>query len=669
MNKSDSDSKFEEADIYRNIIENMREVLYRSDNSERITLISPAAAEMFGYDHPEDLIGEKISEVFYFEPSDRIPLLNELKRNGKVVNYPLTLKKKDGSKIYAKTTTYLIFDADGNQVGVEGIVMDTSEQVIAEQALQQAADIVENIKLGIYIYHLEEIDDDHTLRMVSANPATEDLTGIPVAQVIGKTIDENFPGLREKGIPALFADVVRTQKAMEIEEIEYGDERIISGAYTVKAFPLPERQVGVSFENITQRKLTDEALRKSEEKHRTLIEIMNEGFVIVNKEGIITYANKRLCDMSGYDCSEMIDHPSTDFLDKSNVENMQKHVTSRTEGRSTPYEVEWIKKNGEILPTIVSPMPLYNDAGEFSGSVAVLTDISKLKEIEKELVEKNRQLEEALRRTNEMQEHLILTEKMASLGQVTAGVAHEIKNPLAFVRGNVNPLERDFQEILHLLEKYESIVSEQELQQRFSDIESLKEELDFPGLVEEINNLLKGMKDGADRITQIVKSLGYFSKSGEEEVSLSNVHQGIDSTLMLLSGEIGERIAIQKEYGDLPEIECFPGKLNQVFMNILSNAIQAIDGSGKIIIRTYMKNDNVLISIKDSGEGMTEEVLKHIFEPFYTTKEMGRGAGLGLSISYNIISRHNGKIAVNSRPGKGTEFIVSLPKQFSNKNN
>jgi len=268
-----------------------------------------------------------------------------------------------------------------------------------------------------------------------------------------------------------------------------------------------------------------------------------------------------------------------------------------------------------------------------------------------------------------MQEHLILTEKMASLGQVTAGVAHEIKNPLAFVRGNVNPLERDFQEILHLLEKYESIVSEQELQQRFSDIESLKEELDFPGLVEEINNLLKGMKDGADRITQIVKSLGYFSKSGEEEVSLSNVHQGIDSTLMLLSGEIGERIAIQKEYGDLPEIECFPGKLNQVFMNILSNAIQAIDGSGKIIIRTYMKDDNVLISIKDSGEGMTEEVLKHIFEPFYTTKEMGRGAGLGLSISYNIISRHNGKIAVNSRPGKGTEFIVSLPKQFSNKNN
>ena len=655
----------EEANIFRNIIENMREVLYRSDNSERITLISPSAAEMFGYDHPDDLIGKKISEVFYHTPSDRKPLLDELKRNGKVVNFPLTLKRKDGSTLYAKTTSYLIFDEAGNQVGVEGILMDTTEQVRAEQALRQAADIVENIKLGIYIYRLEEIDDDHTLRMLYANPATEDLTGIPVAQVVGKTIDENFPGLREKRIPALFADVIRTQKAMEIEEIEYEDARIISGAYTVKAFPLPEKQVGVSFENITQRKLTDEALRKSEEKHRTLIEIMNEGFVILNKEGIIIYANKRLCDMMGYSCSELIDRPTTDFLDKANIENMQKHVTSRTEGRNKPYEVEWLKKDGEILPTIVSPMPLLDEKGEFSGNVAVLTDVSKLKEIEKELIEKNRQLEEALRKTNEMQEHLILTEKMASLGQITAGVAHEIKNPLAFMKGNVHPLQRDIQHILQVLEKYESIVSNQELQDKFSEIESFKEEVDFPVLVNEINNLLKGMGEGADRITQIVRSLGYFSKSGEEEVSLSDVHQGIDSTLLLLSGEIGDRIEIQKEYGDLPEIECYPGKLNQVFMNILANAIQAIHGKGKIVIKTFGEDDSILISIKDSGKGMPPEVQKRIFEPFYTTKEMGRGSGLGLSICYNIIAQHNGKIMVNSKPGIGTEFIISLPKKQS----
>ena len=658
---------FDDANTFRNIIENMREVLYRLDNSERITLISPAAAEMFGYEHPDDLLGEKVSEVFYLKPSDRKPLLDELKRNGKVVNFPLTLKRKDGSVLYAKTTSYLLFDAAGNQVGAEGILMDTSEQVRAEQALQQAADIVENIKLGIYIYRLEKMDDDHTLRMVSANPATEDLTGIPVAQVVGKTIDENFPGLREKGIPALFAEVIRNQKPMEIEEIEYEDDRIISSAFTVKAFPLPEKQVGVSFENITERKLTDEALRKSEEKHRTLIEIMNEGFVILNKEGIITYANRRLCEMMGYSCSELIAHPTTDFLDKTNIENMRKHVTSRSEGRNKPYEVEWLKKNGEVLPTIVSPMPLFNENGEFSGNVAVLTDVTQLKRIEKELIEKNRQLEEALRRASEMQEHLILAEKMASLGQVTAGIAHEIKNPLAFMKGNVNPLQRDFQQILQVLEKYESTVSAQDLQPRFSEIESFKDEVDFQVLVKEVNNLLEGMREGADRITQIVRSLGYFSKSGEEELSLSDVHQGIDSTLMLLSGETGDRIGIQKEYGDLPEIECYPGKLNQVFMNLLSNAIQAIHGQGKIVIKTARDGDNIRISIKDSGRGMPSEVQDRIFEPFFTTKELGQGSGLGLSISYNIIAQHSGKIMVNSEPGIGTEFIISLPEKQSKK--
>jgi len=667
MSKPDPESMFEEANIYRNIIENMREVLYRLDNSEKITLISPAAAAMFGFDHTDDMIGKKVSDVFYHKPSDRKPLLDELKRNGKVVNFPLTLKRNDGSVLYAKTTSYILFDSDGNQVGVEGILMDTTEQVRAEQALQQAADIVENIKLGIYIYRLEDMDDDHTLRMVSANPATEDLTGIPVTQVVGKTIDENFPGLREKGIPALFADVIRTRKPMEIEEIDYEDERIISGAFTVKAFPLPENQVGVSFENITERKLTDEALRKSEEKHRTLIEIMNEGFVILNKKGIITYANRRLCDMMGYSCSELIDHPTTDFLDQTNIENMQKHVTSRSEGRNKPYEVEWQKKNGEVLPTIVSPMPLFDEKGEFSGNVAVLTDVTQLKRIEKELIEKNRQLEDALRRANTMQEHLIISEKMASLGQVTAGVAHEIKNPLAFMKGNVNPLQRDIRQILELLEKYESTVSDQEVKKKYSEIESFKEEIDFPDLVQEINNLLKGMREGADRITQIVKSLGYFSKSGEEELSLSDVHQGIDSTLLLLSGEIGDRIEIRKEYGDIPEIECYPGKLNQVIMNLLANAIQAIHGKGTIMIRTFREDDNILISIKDSGKGMPPEIQERIFEPFYTTKGLGKGAGLGLSICHNIIAQHNGNITVKSRQGTGTEFITSLPIKQSKK--
>jgi len=173
--------------------------------------------------------------------------------------------------------------------------------------------------------------------------------------------------------------------------------------------------------------------------------------------------------------------------------------------------------------------------------------------------------------------------------------------------------------------------------------------------------LLDGMREGAGRTTQIVKSLGDFSRAGKEQFVLGDVHEGIDSTLVLLSGELGKRINIKKEYTDLPKIECFPGKLNQVFMNLLSNAIQAIDQKGEIVIKTSLEGLNIHISISDSGKGMPEEVRKRIFEPFYTTKPMGSGSGLGLSICYTIIMQHNGKISVNSEPGKGTEFVITLP--------
>jgi PAS domain S-box-containing protein len=537
----------------------------------------------------------------------------------------------------------------------------------SEESHRQAADIVENINLGIYIYQMEDPEDDRSLRLVSANPATERLTGIPAETLLGMILDENFPGLRKGGIPQRFAGVVRDQKALEIEALPYEDPRISPGIFAVKAFPLPNRRLAVSFENITHRRETEEALRKSEEKHRQLIEIMNEGFVILNKQGIITYANKRLCDMMGYTCAELMDHPTTDFLDQANTENMQKHVASRTQGKNVPYEVEWLRKDGTILPTLVSPMPLFDEGGGFNGNVAVLTDISDLKRAEMELIEKNRELEEALKRTHEMHEQLVMAEKMASLGQITAGVAHEIKNPLGYIQTNIHPLVRDIHGILSVLESYESMVQAQNLQQQFSDIESMKDEMEFAEVVKEIHLLLEGIQEGTARTTQIVKSLGEFSRSGQEQAETGNIHRGIDSTLMLLSNQMGDRIRVTKEYGDLPEIEYYPGKLNQVFMNILSNAIQAIEDQGEIIVHTRMDGPLVSVSMADTGKGMPEEVRKRIFEPFFTTKEAGQGAGLGLSIVYNIISQHKGTIEVLSEPGKGTEFIITLPeKQTTN---
>ena len=260
------------------------------------------------------------------------------------------------------------------------------------------------------------------------------------------------------------------------------------------------------------------------------------------------------------------------------------------------------------------------------------------------------------------QSQLIQSEKMASVGILTAGIAHELNNPINFVSGNVNPLLRDLNDVFTIIKKYDEIIKSNKLEASFSEVDELKAEMDFSFLIKEIFNLLEGIEDGATRSSQIVKGLRSFSRLDEENCQLYDIHEGIDSTLILLQNKIKDRIKVRKDYGDLEDLECFPSKLNQVIMNILTNSIQAIEGKGEIFIQTVSSAIGIKIVIKDNGKGMTPEVKKHIFEPFFTTKEVGKGTGLGLSISYGIIEQHNGNIDVISEPGKGTEFIISLPK-------
>jgi len=259
------------------------------------------------------------------------------------------------------------------------------------------------------------------------------------------------------------------------------------------------------------------------------------------------------------------------------------------------------------------------------------------------------------------QDQLVQSEKLASVGQLTAGIAHELNNPINFISGNVSPLKRDLADIFELLGKYEAIIKDHKLDSSFKEVEQFKENVDFQFLTKEIKSLLEGIGEGAHRSSEIVKGLRSFSRLDDEKFRKADIHDGIDSSLILLYNKTKNKINIHKEYGDLPEIECLPSKLNQVFMNILTNSIQAIEAKGNIFIETISSSIGIKIIIRDTGKGMSPEVKKHIFEPFYTTKEVGSGTGLGLSISYGIIEQHNGNIDVFSEEGKGTEFIISLP--------
>ena len=270
-------------------------------------------------------------------------------------------------------------------------------------------------------------------------------------------------------------------------------------------------------------------------------------------------------------------------------------------------------------------------------------------------------LREARERMQNTQVQLVQSEKMASLGQLTAGVAHEINNPVNFVSANVGPLRRDISELFAVLAQYEEIVATQQLQEKFQDVEKLKQKLDFPYLKDEINNLLDGVQEGAQRTSEIVKGLRNFTRLDEDDRKPADINQGIESALLMLKHQLKNRVEVIKEFGALPPVMCYPGKMNQVFLNLLANASQAIAGKGQIIIKTFSDGEIVTISIRDTGMGMTPEVKKHIFEPFFTTKPVGEGTGLGLPITYGIIEAHDGNIEIYSEPGKGSEFVITLP--------
>lgn len=262
-----------------------------------------------------------------------------------------------------------------------------------------------------------------------------------------------------------------------------------------------------------------------------------------------------------------------------------------------------------------------------------------------------------------LSENIQQQEKMASIGVLTAGIAHEINNPVNFITANVKSLKRDVTDIVQLLDRYSSIKLDDNVEKQFEEIENLKEEIDLPVTLLEIDKLIIGIEEGALRTAHIVKDMRTFSRLDEGDMKKVDIHTGLDSTLTLLTHSLKNKIQVIKEYGTISDVECFPGKLNQVFMNILTNAIQSIESSGEIRIKTEQIFDKVVIKIQDNGCGIKEEDRSKIFEPFFTTKPIGKGTGLGLSITYSIIAEHGGTIEVKSEVGEvhGTEFIITLP--------
>lgn len=321
--------------------------------------------------------------------------------------------------------------------------------------------------------------------------------------------------------------------------------------------------------------------------------------------------------------------------------------------RSPNGTYRWIRNNLRLV---------CNDAGDPEEILGVVTDVTELKAAEEELRQQQKVLLETNKRLEESHSQLLQSEKMAAIGQLAAGVAHEINNPIGYINSNIGTLQGYIQDLFRLLDAYDRMEpAAAETDRALMQVRVVKQEIDLAFLKHDITDLLRESQEGVSRVRQIVRDLKDFSHVDDQEWTWADLRQGLDSTLNIVHNEIKYKAKVIKEYGDIPQIECRLHQLNQVFMNLLVNAAHAIEDKGTIWVRTGTEQDWVWVEIEDTGHGIAPEHLTRIFDPFFTTKPVGKGTGLGLSLSWGIVQRHGGRIEVDNAVGKGARFRVWLP--------
>jgi signal transduction histidine kinase len=292
----------------------------------------------------------------------------------------------------------------------------------------------------------------------------------------------------------------------------------------------------------------------------------------------------------------------------------------------------------------------------------------KVHERTADLENRNTELHTAMNNLRMTQQQLVESEKLASIGQMTAGIAHEINNPINFVQSNVGPLKRDIDEILDLLSQLASIDENKDLIEQINHLKSQYTKLDVDYLKKEIQQLLNGIEDGSRRTAEIVKGLRVFSRMDKNELVSADINECLHSTLVVMKNMTKAEVTLNVELGEnIPKINCYPGKLSQVFMNLVTNAVQATRIPGRqpidrvISVRSYLSDNKICVEIQDNGNGIPIEIQEKIFEPFFTTKDVGEGTGLGLGIVAGILGEHNGQLTFTSNANEGTTFLITLP--------
>lgn len=411
------------------------------------------------------------------------------------------------------------------------------------------------------------------------------------------------------------------------------------------------RDITASRDHMELKKISAKIEQAKKEWEATM-DCVQDFIILLDDAGRIKRLNKALVKFSGLPFTQILGQEFKSFLSTHDL----KQDSDSTDSNICEY---FHDPSGRSFS--MRTYPLTMSEGEMR--VITLHDITQRKFAAKQLAVKNKEIEQAFTELKTAQSHLLQQEKMASVGQLAAGVAHEINNPVGFVTSNINTMAKYLDKISLFIELQNKFVKKycpDEDKVKTLQEHGRKLKIDF--IINDTKDLIAESLDGVERVKKIVMNLKNFSRVDQAERASVNINTCLDDTINIAWNELKYKCTLHKEYGELPALKCYPQQLNQVFINLLINAAQAFEKTGEITIKTWCTDAAIFVTITDNGYGIAEDKISHIFEPFFTTKDVGKGTGLGLSISYDIIvNKHHGDLTVASEEGKGTTFTITLP--------
>lgn len=525
--------------------------------------------------------------------------------------------------------------------------------------------ICNTVDFGICV--LEIVNDGAEFYVAGCNAEFAKTSLIPIECIVGKTLAEAFSPEIALSYSRYCNQCLQSGQKVYFENAVQNDKK---ETYSFSVTPLKNQKLHIHQLLIVITNITREV------KFRKFIENVTDLVYSIASDGTFTYLSPQFKEVWGYDVSEFLGKPFASivhFEDLPNLNQLSSHILDTAE-KQKEIEFRTKRKDGSWCWLTCNNYPILDKDGNVIGFEGIARDITdrktaeeKLRNSEVELREKTLYLEQVLKELQNTQAQLVQNEKMSSLSQMVAGVAHEINNPISFIYSNIEPAKEYIQSLFDIIQLYQRDYPDPGIEIQ-DEIESA--ELEF--LMVDLQKLLNSMKTGSQRIMKIVLELRNFSRMDEAELKAVDIHQGIDSTITFLEhrfNAIKNRPAIQviKKYNNLPLVTCYASQLNQVFLNILVNAIDALDESlainqaPTINISTDVNPNSAVIRIIDNGLGIPFEIQQHMFDPFFTTKAVGKGTGMGLSVSYQIIKKHQGSLKCISMPGKGSEFVIEIP--------